>query len=196
MSESKRPPYFERTIDDIGKIYEEISTVVKNAIQQPSLIIKPANLNTILLILDHALISSDKFRELFRSIKDRAKRIIGIYIPEEEDIISRLKELKEDREHIMRTLREFEVEREIKLISDLNKLREEENIAIDIEVTHSPRLSALTEICEKEKPDLIIMSKRYAKEAYEDISHIVSELIKKLNCSIFLVDVEDIGEEK
>ena len=193
MGEGKRPPYFERTIDDIGKRYEEISTIVKNAIQQPSLIIKPADLSTILIILDQALISSERFKEIFRSIKSKTKRVIGIYIPEEEDIISRLKELQEDKEHIMKTLREFEVERESKLIQELNRLREEEDVTVDIEVMHSPRLTALTEICDREKPDLIIMSKRYAKETYEDISHVVSELIKKLNCPIFLVDI---GEEE
>jgi len=186
--EGKKPPYLSKTIDDISKVYEDISMAVRNAIKEPAIAARPAELGSVMLILDEALMSSEGFRRIFRVVKGKAKRIVSVYIPEEEDIISRLRELKEDRDTIMKELRELEAERENKILSELRKLGRDEGVAIDVEIMHKPRISTLLEICEREKPAMVVMSKNYSKEAGEDVSHVVSELVKKLSCPLLLVE--------
>jgi len=137
--------------------------------------------------LDENLVESEYFKSFIHRIKNYAERIIGVYIPEEEDIISRLRELKEDRKSILRFLRGSEAKRGRKIIEEIEKLKEREKIPIEIEIRHKSRLKALTETCEREKPELIITSKRYSKEKDEEVSHVVSELARKIDCSILIV---------
>ena len=137
--------------------------------------------------MDENLVESEYFKSFIHRIKNYAERIIGVYIPEEEDIISRLRELKEDRKSILRFLRGSEAKRGRKIIEEIEKLKEREKIPIEIEIRHKSRLKALTETCEREKPELIITSKRYSKEKDEEVSHVVSELARKIDCSILIV---------
>ena len=137
--------------------------------------------------MDENLVESEYFKSFIHRIKNYAERIIGVYIPEEEDIISRLRELKEDRKSILRFLRGSEAKRGRKIIEEIEKLKEREKIPIEIEIRHKSRLKALTETCEREKPELIITSKRYSKEKDEEVSHVVSELTRKIDCSILIV---------
>lgn len=188
MSEDKKHHYLGATRNDIGKLYEEVSMVVKEVLKQPSAIIKPVEINTLMIILDEKIVGSERFRDFLHKIKDKVKRIIGIYIPEEEDIINKLKELGEDKKSILKALREFEREKEHKIIEELGRIGREEDIAIDIEVMHKPRLQTITELCGKENPDLIIMSKVYTgKELTADFTYLINELIKHIKCPILLI---------
>mgnify|MGYP000035214491 CR=1 FL=1 len=133
------------------------------------------------------MVTSEYFRSFIHKIKNHTERIVGVYVPEEEDIISRLKELKEDRKSILKFLRVSEAKRGRRIIEEIEKLKEREKIPIEIEIRHKSRLKALTEACEREKPELIITSKRYSKEKDEEVSHVVSELARKIDCSILIV---------
>ena len=188
MNQDKKPRYFGITRDEIGKLYDEVRSSVRNMITQPSLIITQAKIRTILLILDDELVRSEEFRSIIHMLKDKIGKVIGLYVPEEEDIIHKLREMGEDKEEILASLREFEVKKEIKIISELEELMRKENIDVEIEVRHKPRLDTFLELCEKEKPDLIIMSKKYSK-TYADLElkHLIHDLIDKLECPILLV---------
>lgn len=188
MNQNKKSHYLSKTRDEIVKLYDEVRSLVKNMIVQPSLIITPAEIKTIVVFLDESLVKSEKFKDIIRRLKDKADKIIGLYVPEEEDIISKLKELGDDKKEILDSLREFEAKKEVRILSVLDELMRKEKISVDIEIKHKPRLDTLTEICDREKPDLIIMSRGYSKDRYDiDIKHLIYELMNKLKCPILLI---------
>lgn len=188
MSSDKKPLYLSSTRNHIAKMYDEISSVVRNAIQQPSLTIEPAKLKTVVVLLDENLISSQNFKELIIYLRDRVKKLVGVYVPREEDIIARLRELGEDKKSILEFLRGHEARRDRKIISELDKLKEECALPIELEIRHRPRMEVIREVCAREKPDLVIMHKKYSAEKDLELNVVINELMNKLSCPILLLE--------
>ncbi len=187
MSKEKRSFFLSSTRNEISRLYDEISVVMKDIIQQPPLTIKPAEFNTILLLLDRNLLESETFRDYIKFLKTRAKKLVGLYIPEEEDVISKLRELKEDKKAILKVIREYERRREREFVDEIKEIEKVFELPIEIEVLHKPRIEAITDICRDLKPDIIVISKDYYKERDMDLSPCILELIHKIKCSLLII---------
>lgn len=188
MSEKeKKGFYFLSTKNEIEREYEALISAVKTVLEQPAAIVKKRPLRKIVVIIDESLVTSKKFTEFIYRFGSKAERIIGIYIPEEEEIIERLKDLGEDKREILRELKKYERDRTVKMLDSMGRLESELDISIDIEVLHKPRVESIVRLTEEVKPDLIVMFRDYLKDRDADISHIVMNLLSKLNYPVLLI---------
>jgi hypothetical protein len=93
VSEKRKSYYLISTRNEIGKMYDELSSTIKTVLQQPSIIVRPRKIKSLMLILDEGLIKSKSFHDLIYDVGRESERIVGVYIPEEEYIIARLRDL-------------------------------------------------------------------------------------------------------
>jgi len=184
--ESKRP-YFQSTKDRVGKEYEELMSSVTSVLQQSAAIIRSLRLDRIMVIIDEYLLDSEGFCKFLESLGSTVGNIMGLYIPEEEEIIDRLVQLGDDKLSILRELRKYGNERTIKVLDKLESLETKYGVRIVLEILHKPGIESIIELAKKFTPDLIVFSKNYLRERDRNVSSTVIELISRLEHPILLV---------
>ncbi len=187
MDEEGKRPYFQSTKDRIGKEYEELISSVTSVLQQSAAIIRRKKLDKIVIIIDESLLDSNRFCEFLEEIAPSAENIIGIYIPEEEEIIDRLVQIGDDKSILLRELRKFGSRRTVKILEKLESLEAKYKVRITMKILHKPGVESIIDIVSNFKPDLIVFSKNYFKERDRDVSTRVLDLISRLDYPILLI---------
>jgi len=187
MEGDKKRLYFQSTKDKIGREYEDLVSSVISVLKQSAAIIRRKQFKKIIVIIDESLLDSEKFCKFIEEYGPKADNIIGIYIPEEEEIIERLVELGDDKVDILDELRKYGNERTVKILDKLDTLESKYNVSISIEVLHKPRIESIVESANNIKPDIVVVFRDYLKERDRDISSTILELIHRLDYPILLV---------